>query len=186
MKRCDDWVSALFEEHGKQVRSVLRRMGADAAELPDLVQNVFVAAHRRRAKLPRDAEGARRWLLNTARKHAANWHRLFRHHYEVLGHPELVLNAPADPIDPEAYLGLRELLSCALDGLDAAERRILVLHHLEGEPLVELGKRLGLSKAGAHVRLQKAEERVRTLVRRYESERCPWPCAMRRLQKPER
>ena len=186
MKRRDEWVGELYKEHGALVRSVLRRMGANAAELPDLVQNVFAAAHRRRAKLPQDAEGARRWLLDAARKLAANWRRLLRHHHELLGHPELLRNAPAEPVDPEAHLVLRDLLFRALGKLDASERRILVLHHLHGEPLGELGKQLGLTKSGAHVRLQEAEKRMRTLVRRYESESCPWPCAMRRLQKPER
>jgi len=185
VKRRDDWVGVLYLEHGKQVRSVLRRMGIDSAELPDLVQKVFMAAHRRRAKLPRDAEGAKRWLLEAARKHAANWHRLIRHHYEVLGCHVLVLNTPAEPVDPEAHLVLRDLLLRALGKLDEVERQILVLYYLEGEPLRELGKQLGITKSGAHIRLQAAKERMQMLVRRYKSESCQWRCGIRHSQKPE-
>ncbi|UQA60402.1 RNA polymerase sigma factor [Polyangium aurulentum] len=167
MKRRDDRVGPLFREHRKAVSSILRRLGVAAVDVDDLVQNVFVVAQRRIAKLPKDAEGARHWLLATARKHAANWHRLYRHKYEVLGWDELEMEVAAEPADPEAHLALRDGVWRALEELDESERRILILYHLDGESLAELGKRLGLTKSGAHVRLQAAEDRFRELVVRY-------------------
>lgn len=161
----DDIVRRLFDAHQRAVKATLRRLGVADAALDDLVQNVFVVAHRRVAKLPKDAEGARRWILDTARKHAANWHRLYRHHYEVLGCDELVSETPAEPTDPEAQLEFRDLVWRALDKLDDDDRRALVGHHLGGETLSELGALLGLTKSGAHARLQAAEDRFRELVR---------------------
>ncbi|UQA59966.1 sigma-70 family RNA polymerase sigma factor [Polyangium aurulentum] len=165
MKCRDDAVGALFRAQAEAVASVLCHLGVDSAEVEDLTQNVFVVAHRRRAKLPKDAEGARRWLLEAARKHAANWRCLFRHQYEVLGY-ELVLQAVGEPEDPEAHLALRDVVFRALDQLDEPEREILVLYHLVGESLEKLGALFALTRSGAYARLQTAEERMRGSVRK--------------------
>jgi len=163
----DDRVRSLFTAHREDVTSVLRRLGIAAVEVDDLVQNVFVVAQRRGASLPKHAEGAKRWILDVARKHAANWHRLYRHRYEVLGLHDVITRAAAEPIDPEAFLALREVVWRALEKLDDDERRVLVGHHLGGETMAELGDLLGLTRSGAHARLQAAEGRFRELVRRY-------------------
>lgn len=176
MKRPEDRVRALFEAHGKEVRSTLRRLGVDGVEAEDLVQNVFLAAHRKRAKLPEDAESARRWLLDAARKHAANWHRLFRHQYEALGCDEHLLEIVAEPADPEAYLALRDFVLRALDELNEAERGILVAHHVIGKSLSELHEGRCVTRSGAYAQLQRAEKRMRAIMRR----------AMRRLPSPSR
>jgi RNA polymerase sigma factor (sigma-70 family) len=168
VKRPVDRVGLLFQEHRKDVTSILRRSGVASVEVDDLVQNVFLVAQRRIAKLPTDGEGARQWLLDVAQKLAANWHRLYRHWYEVLGCDELLAEAAAEPADPEADIALRDLLWRALDELDESERRILILYHIDGEPLVELGELLGLTKSGAHARVQAAEKRF---TRRYEAKR---------------
>jgi RNA polymerase sigma factor (sigma-70 family) len=167
VKRRDDRVGALFKEHRKSVKAILRRVGVDGPEVDDLVQNVFVVAQRRIAKLPKDAEEAERWILDVARKQAANWRRLYRHHYEVLGGDELIAEAVAEPADPEAHLVLRDRVWRALGKLDASERRILIGHHLGGETMEELGELLGLTKSGAYARLQRAEKRMRKLLSRY-------------------
>jgi RNA polymerase sigma-70 factor (ECF subfamily) len=168
VKRRDDRVGALFIKHRKGVKAILRRLGVDGPEVDDLVQNVFLVAQRRIARLSKDADDADRWILDVARKQAANWRRLYRHHYEVLGGDELVAEAVAEPEDPEAQLALRDLVRRALGALDESERQILLRHHVNGESLAELGERLGLTKAGAHVRVQQAEERF---VRRYQANR---------------
>jgi RNA polymerase sigma-70 factor (ECF subfamily) len=173
VKRSVDIVGPLYREHHKAVRSTFRRLGVDGAEADDLVQNVFVVAQRRIAKLPKDAEGAKRWLLDTARKHAANWHRLFRHQYEVLGWDEPLdeIEVAAEPANPEAHLALRDLVRRAIGKLAKHDREILVRHLVEGESLEELAKQFSRSKSGAHVRVERAAARVRMLVSRYESER---------------
>ncbi|UQA55549.1 RNA polymerase sigma factor [Polyangium aurulentum] len=168
----DERVGALFREHRKAMKAALRRLSIDGVDADDLVQNIFYVAHQRSAKLPQDAEGVKRWLLDVARKHAANWHRLSRHQCEVLGRHELVIGAAADPADPEAHLALRDIIGRALGKLDEDERRILMLHHMGGATMQELGELLGLTKSGAHVRLRTAEERMRKMVRRYQAERC--------------
>lgn len=160
-------VRALFIAHRADVTATLRRMGVAAAELDDLVQDVFIVAHRRIANVPKDAEGAKGWLLDTARKLAANWHRLRRHRYEVLGWHHVIANLAAEPADPEAYLVLRDIVRRALSKLKDDDRLILVLYHLEVESAEELGERFGLTKSGTYARLHGAEENMRGLVRRH-------------------
>jgi RNA polymerase sigma-70 factor (ECF subfamily) len=164
----DDRVGALFKKHRKGVKAILRRLGVDGPEVDDLVQNVFLVAQRRIAKLPKEAEAAERWIFDVARKQAANWRRLYRHQYEVPGSDELVAEAVAEPADPEAHLALCDRVWRALEALDESERQILVRYYLHGETLAELGKRLGLTKSGAHVRLEQAKEHF---VRCYQAKR---------------
>jgi RNA polymerase sigma-70 factor (ECF subfamily) len=157
---------ALFRAHAEAVRARLRSLCGDGPEVEDLLQNVFVTVHRKYAKVPGAPELARAWLLETARKQAANWHRLYRHTYEVLD-LDAVQVAVAEPEDPEAHAALCNLVQRALCELDEDERELLVRHHVLGETCAELAAWLGLSKAGAGARLQAAEERMRRIVRRY-------------------
>jgi RNA polymerase sigma-70 factor (ECF subfamily) len=157
---------ALFQAHAAAVRAKLRSLCGDGPEVDDLLQNVFVIAHRRYAKVPKAPDLANAWLLETARKQAANWHRLFRHTYEVLD-LDVVLAAVAEPEDPEAHAVLCDLVWRALCELGEGERALLVRHHVLGETCAELAAWLGLSRAGAGARLQAAEERMRGVVRRY-------------------
>lgn len=161
-----DRVRELFTAHREEVTSTLDRLGVAAVELDDLVQNVFVVALRRIAKIPTNAEGARRWVLDVARKQAANWRRLRRHRYEVLGGDDVIAKVAAEPIDPEAFLARRDVVWRALDKLDDDERRVLVRYHLGGATLSEIGELIGLTKSGAHARLQTAENRFRELLSR--------------------
>jgi RNA polymerase sigma-70 factor (ECF subfamily) len=157
---------ALFRAHAEAVRAKLRSLCGDGPEVDDLLQNVFVIAHRKYAKAPKTPELARAWLLETARKQAANWHRLFRHTYEVLD-VDAVLVATAEPEDSEAHAALCDLVRRALCDLEEDECELLVRHHVLGETCAELAVWLGLSRAGAGARLQAAEECMRGIVRRY-------------------
>jgi len=156
----------LFRAHEAAVRAKLRSLCGDGPEVDDLLQNVFIIAHRRYAKVPKAPELANAWLLEAARKQAANWHRLFRHTYEVID-LNAVLVAVAEPEDPEAHAALCDLVRRALRELDPADRELLVRHHVEGETCAELAAWLGLSRAGAGARLHAAEKRLRGMVRRY-------------------
>ena len=160
------FIEALYKAHAAAVLAKLRRLGIEGSALDDLLQDVFVVAWRRQAKIPKDAADARRWLLDSARKHAANFHRLHRHKYEELD-PHAIEAAVAEPEDPEAHLVVCDLIHNALGELDELTRESLVRHHVVGESLDELRARVGLTKSGAHARLQAAEERMRALVHRH-------------------
>ncbi|UQA62935.1 RNA polymerase sigma factor [Polyangium aurulentum] len=151
----------LFEKYVDAVRTKLRRLGLEGPDLEDMVQTVYAVAGRRVAKIPKDDEGSRRWLLDAARKHAANWHRLYRHTYETFDF-EAIDRATSEPDDPEQYLELRDLVRRTGMRLDPVDREILLRHDLDGESLQEIARWLGLTKSGAHVRLTQARDRFAT------------------------
>lgn len=154
------FVEALYKAHAAAVLAKLRRLGIEGPALEDLLQDVFVVAWRRQAKIPKDAAGARRWLLDSARKHAANFHRLYRHKYEELN-PDAIEAARAEPADPEAHAELSNLVWSALRELTCEDAELVWRHEIAAESLTELAVWLGLTKSGAHVRLEQAKERLR-------------------------
>ncbi len=153
-------VEALYRAHAKAVRAELRRRGVGDASAEDLVQEVFLVVHRRHAEIPAEPNIAKQWLLESAKKHAANWRRLFRHRYEKLD-MAAVANAVAEPRDPEAHAALCDLVCRAFRKLAPPERELIARHHLCGESFSELAGQLCLSRSAVHVRCRRVEECMR-------------------------
>jgi RNA polymerase sigma-70 factor, ECF subfamily len=151
-------LQVLYELYADTVRQKLQKLGLEGLDLDDMVQTVYTVAGRRMSQIPKDEEGSRRWLLDVARKHAANWHRLYRHTFEMLD-VEAVDYALSLPEDPEAYLALRDLVHETSRRLDPIDREVIMRHDVEGESLQEIADWLGITKSGAHVRLNLARER---------------------------
>ncbi|MDI1484487.1 hypothetical protein [Polyangium sp. y55x31] len=55
--------------------------------------------------------------------------------------------------EPEAHAELVDAVRVALGRLDASDRELLVWALVEGETLREIGRRIGLRKSGAEVRV---------------------------------
>jgi RNA polymerase sigma-70 factor, ECF subfamily len=146
----------LFTRHAKALRGAIRRMGVQPSEIDDVLQNVFVVAHRRSDDVPRDDEQAKYWLLDVARKICANWLRLYRHEYEIV-HLAAILETPVEDADPELFL----LVQDALERLDEEDRRILEAYVRYDESLRMLAKRLGIPKSSLFLKLEQARERFR-------------------------
>jgi RNA polymerase sigma factor (sigma-70 family) len=148
----------LFQRYHRAVRAKLWRCGLDGPDLDELMQAVFSVAQRRSSFVPRDDPGARRWLLDVARKEAANWRKRFQHKFEVL-EPRFIYHAVAEPRDPEAHIAIVNLVHKTTALLSPEDQEILFRHGAAGETLKEIAKRLGLSKSGAHLRLSQARAR---------------------------
>jgi RNA polymerase sigma-70 factor (ECF subfamily) len=148
-----------YDAHGEAVRTKLRKLGVSGPDLNEMVQTVFSVAQRRRKEMPRDKNGARRWLLDVARKHAANWHRLYRHYYETLDAPEIIENALARPEDPEREFAIIDVVQKTMSRLSPEDQEVLILHDIDGASLRQIAEMLNLTKSGVHVRLTRARER---------------------------
>ncbi|UQA58572.1 RNA polymerase sigma factor [Polyangium aurulentum] len=153
------FIGALYANFGKPVRRKLRRAGVARADVEDLCQAVFLVALRRQRRVPTGHTDARRWLLDTARKIARNYHRLYYRQYEV-SDDDALERAIAEPQDPEAALASRILVHRSGQRLGASDREILASYHVEGDCLVSIASMLGISKSGAYVRLVQAERRL--------------------------
>jgi RNA polymerase sigma factor (sigma-70 family) len=156
-------VSPLYAEHATAVRTTLRRRGVPEDELEDLAHVVFRIAQARSERVPKNKSGARRWLLDVARKVTANWHRLYQHFYEVL-EPEAIADAIAEPEGMEGHLEMCLDVHTALGKLAPEDQELLWRHAVDGESLQELAPWLGLSKSGAHVRLVEVKRQIRALL----------------------
>lgn len=154
----------LYEENAGAVRRTLKQCGVSSADVEDLLQAVFFVAFRRRNIMPVATRAARHWLVALARRCAANWRKLERRHgCEVLD-ARAIDTARAMPEDPEAHAEQVDALRVALGWLDARDRELLVWAFVEGETLREIGRRIGLRKSGAEVRVAGARKRLTSLA----------------------
>ncbi len=155
-------IEALYALHGNAVRLKLRRLGFRGETLEDLQQDVFVIALRRVEDIPTANAGP--WLIRVARWVVANYRRRrCRRNFVELLEPEAGVATPdaaSEPLDE-----LHEVVRHALDELDAVDRELVLRRDLGGENVAEIGRDLGLTTRGAHVRLSAARERLRLAIR---------------------
>ncbi|HEU4730029.1 MAG TPA: sigma-70 family RNA polymerase sigma factor [Kofleriaceae bacterium] len=147
------------------VRFIVRRHGIPAADREDVVQDVFVVAHRRWAQLA-SMESLHAWLRGIAVRICWNYRRARRRSNELL---------TLDPEDPDAQPGGAERmppdelerredlqwLMRAMDRLDAKQRSALVLTQLEQRSAVEVSRMTGLSPNTVASRLRAAMQDLR-------------------------
>jgi RNA polymerase sigma-70 factor, ECF subfamily len=153
-------IGALYREHGSAICALLVRLGVDESEIEDLAQDVFLVAAQMPQEVPTDPRTAKRWLCDVTRKLTANWRRLYRHEYEEFDLEDWP-DVMAEPADPMEHNALCDLVRRTLCRLPPQDHEILVRHHLDGESYKELGVIFGLTKSGAHVRVEHAAEQFR-------------------------
>jgi len=143
-------------------RVALRLLGNDS-EVDDLVQDVFLEAHRGLAGL-REPSALGGWLARICVRRATR--RLRRRRFFLL----LSLDGLAErelPFDlaasPEQRAEVARLYR-RLDRLPADERVAWLLRHVEGESLDEMVALCGCSKSTVQRRLRSAETRLRQEV----------------------
>lgn len=128
---------ALFRAHAPFVAAFLRRMGVPAAELDDLVQEVFMVAHRKGGYVPGPA-APRSWLAAIAVRIARAGQRTRQRHAapKDLAIDELLDDAPSHEQDPASQLETQRALvrvQAALSQLTDDQCATFVLYEIEGE-----------------------------------------------------
>jgi RNA polymerase sigma-70 factor, ECF subfamily len=156
---------AFYGEHVDYVFRVLRRLGVRPADVPDVVQEAFVIAWRKRSELD-PGRSVRAWLFGVAFRLAAAERRRawFR-----LGRPI----TEADSLDPrltpaqaaEVASELR-LLDAALSELPLKWRALLMLHDLDEQPMSDVALALGIPEKTGFSRLHAARRAFRQAIRR--------------------
>ncbi|HVY30842.1 MAG TPA: sigma-70 family RNA polymerase sigma factor [Polyangiaceae bacterium] len=139
-------------------RIALRLLGSDG-EVDDLVQDVFIEAHRGLSSL-REPGALGGWLARicvrraTRRLRRRRWLKLLS--LENVTERELPLSAGTSPEERALVLQLYR----RLDRLPAEERVAWLLRHVEGESLDEMVELCGWSKSTVQRRLRSAEARL--------------------------
>ena len=152
---------SLFREYAPYVAKVaLRLLGRDH-EVDDVVQDVFLDAHKGIARV-RDRASMKGWLrIVTVR---AVYRRLRRRRWRnVLGLERDVAEqehiAP-EPLAPESRAALRRIYEL-LDTLPTKERVAWALRYIEGEPLDAVALACDCSLATINRRIAAAHEKIR-------------------------
>lgn len=153
------FVTAMEKDHGRALRRYLAaRMRHAAADVPDLVQEVFL----RLLRIP-DHESIRnpRAYLYTIASHVLHQYALAQ---SVAAQPGALfdvtaeLHAPSDS-DPAETVQLEqrfEAVGKRLEQLSPRAYAVLIMYRCEGATLEQIGQRLGVSRVMARKYLMKA------------------------------
>lgn len=145
---------AVFRQYGRYVATIAYRVLGRRDELEDVVQDVFLEAHRMLPTL-RDGEALRGWLATVTVRTVR--HRLRRRRLRAL--LELV-GVTDDHADPNASAEDGVVLGAvfrALDSLPVQVRIAWALRYLQGESLERVAELSGCSLAAVKRRLVKAK-----------------------------
>ena len=152
----------LFRRHGSFVANFLARLGVTRSELDDVVQDVFMIAHRRGGFRPGAAKPTT-WLADIAMKVNANRRRSQRR-AKVRADGEVVERAKDDrasPADIAEHRQSVDRVQRALESLDEERRAVFVLFEMEGESCESIAAGLGIPVGTVYSRLHHARKKFR-------------------------
>jgi RNA polymerase sigma-70 factor (ECF subfamily) len=156
-------LEVLYERYASYVAAVASRILGRAAEVDDVVQDVFASAMhglRRRD----DPHGVKGWLAKVTVRQCLRQLRVRR----LWGLIDLAAEPSYDRLaDPAAGPEERQVVVevyRALDRVAAADRVAWTLRHVEGESLEDVATLCGCSLATAKRRVARAHEKVTALV----------------------
>ena len=129
----------LVRKHRSRVLSAARMLVGTADGAEDVAQEAFVAAFAN-LRLLRDPASFRPWLVTITRRCASRqWTEQSR---ETTGLHEAVMASPYyQPVD---YADVKARIAEILAELSALNRKVVVLHYLDGCSCREIGKSLGI------------------------------------------
>ena len=146
---------ALFKRHAAFVHRFLIRLGAPAADVEDLVQEVFLVAHTHGGFVAGAAKPTT-WLAQIAVNLVANTRRKAQRRAPA---EDVSLSGLPSPGDPQARIAAGQSLTRvqeALEALDIDHRVVFVLFEIEREPCDEIAAGLGIPIGTVYSRLHKA------------------------------
>lgn len=158
-------LEALFRAHGAYVHRAARHLGAPSGEIEDVVQEVFLIAHRRLDEFEGRAS-PRTWLYGICMRVVANVRRRAHRHREKLVE-RLPENAGERDLEHASDVArARVALDSALDTLDDDKRAVFVLVDIEELSVDEVAKIVEIPKKTVYSRLYVARDQVLAHMRR--------------------
>lgn len=168
--------ASLFRQHAAFVANFLHRLGVGPIELDDLVQEVFLVAHRRGGFIEDGRARPTTWLAEISIRVASVARRSRRRSREQPDQ-DTVLDAQSRDIDPARSMENQQALDrvqAALDSLEPERRAIFILFELEGESCAAIAAGFGIPVGTVYSRLHKARKQFKDAhARLHERERKP-------------
>jgi RNA polymerase sigma-70 factor (ECF subfamily) len=151
----------LFKRYAHFVARFLIRMGVRDNDLDDLIQDVFLVAHRNGGYRPGSASPTT-YLASIAMRARSAHRRKYRSRTWLESNPNAVARASGDQPDALESLVHQVDVGCvqeALDTLDADKRAVFVLVEIEGESCVSVAAGLSIPLNTVYSRLRAARDR---------------------------
>jgi RNA polymerase sigma-70 factor, ECF subfamily len=153
---------ALYRDHARFVAAFARRLGIPEGELEDVVQEVFIVAHRKGGYEP-GAATPRSWLGAITVRVTSQARRTRRRRREA-DDPRALAAMPDTGRGPQQIAETHESLArvqAALEALDLPHRAVFVMFEIEGERCEDIARALGVPTGTVYSRLHKARARFR-------------------------
>ena len=162
--RSESAFTELVQRHIDLVYSAaLREAHGDASLAEDITQGVFVELAKKASSLVRHPALAG-WLYTCVRRMAANLHRSEerrqRREEEAQTMNELLSSEPSEPV----WRQVQPVLDDAMHELNERDRTAVVLRFFEERSLKEVGLALGINENAARMRVDRALEKLQTLL----------------------
>lgn len=137
----DEFIRALFNEHGNAMLMYAVRLTGDRATAEDIVQETLIRAWKHSQKLTDGKGSVRGWLLTVIRNIQTD--RIRARHARPLEVAESAMTVPLEP-DHAGAIVTNMVAMEALEHLSADHRKVLECLYLEGRSVAETAERLGL------------------------------------------
>lgn len=161
-------IRAIHDQYVDFVWRNLHRLGVPSADVPDMLQEVFVVVHRRLHTFNGSSKMST-WLFGISMRVAASHRRRAHIRRERLG-AEVPQRGHSDT--PEAAAIARDertQLEAILNTLDGSKRAVLVMYEIEELSCAEIAAQLGIAEGTVHSRLHHAREALKRAYARHEA-----------------
>ena len=152
------------------IRGFVRRRVRQAADVDDIVQQVFLRVHQSLPTL-RDADKLHAWIYQTTRRTIVDHYRApaQRREVPVGAAGDVVPESEQMDTTPDEHeaSALQELATCLkplIGKLGGADQEALRLIEFDGLTQIEAARRLGLSVSGMKSRVQRARAHLRSAL----------------------
>lgn len=169
----------VYDDHVEFVWRSAHRLGVEDAAIDDVVQHVFLVAHRRLAEFE-GRSSMKTWLfailLRAVREHRRTLRRKSPHWFSEPADVEAVVDESrfANPEDAASQREASRIIDRLLESLDGDKRVVFVMMELEQMSAAEVSEATGLDPKAVYSRLRAARtdfERVASRMRRQEAAR---------------
>jgi len=148
------------------IRGFVARRVRQAADVDDIVQQVFLRVHQALPTL-RDATKLHAWVYQTTRRAIADHYRAPVQKREVPAGDAIDIMPEARAVDEGEESALQELAACLnplIGTLTSADQEALRLIEFDRYTQVEAARRLGISVSGMKSRVQRARLHLRSAL----------------------
>lgn len=159
---------AAFDQELDYIFATLRRLGAAAAEMEDLAQEIFLVLHKNWSTID-STRPLRPYLFAVAFRVVCADRRRRR---REIPFETVELEDRAD--NPEVAFQRAQaaaLLMAALDHVPLYRRAVVVMHDIDGVPVFDVAQRLSMSRFGVYARLRKGRRELQAAFRRLSAAR---------------